>query len=141
MMNKPFAKEAIDILRRYCNLHYGGNARAFSAFLEIDPDSGVVSRWLRGTGAGPTLGKIGPVMDKLNVTLLEPTTVQPFAQPAGSTSLQKENAELKSALEEAKTRINQLIGERNAFRDMAFMLSQNKSGNENNVHITNNNKS
>lgn len=140
MMNKPFAEEAIDILRRYCNLHYGGNARAFSSFLEIDPDSGVVSRWLRGTGAGPTLGKIGPVMDKLNVTLLEPTAAQPAQTTAADTSLQKENAALQSALEEANTRINQLIGERNAFRDMAYMLSQNKSGNENNVHITNNNK-
>ena len=120
-----FSDRVIDIMRRRCNIHFGGNARAFSASIDIDPDSGVVSRWLRGKGAGPTLQKIGPVMDKLGVVLLDPD------DPADKcVDTMKHDATIKALraaeqeLEQARLTISQLTGERNAFRDMALALSQ-----------------
>lgn len=72
MSNLPFAEAVIDCLREYCNRHYNGNARKLSEFVGINPDTGMVARWLRGNSSGPTLGSIGPVMDKLGVTVEPP---------------------------------------------------------------------
>lgn len=137
--NSTFAHRVIEIMRRYCNVHYGGNARAFSSYIGIDPETGMVSRWLRGGGAGPTLQKIGPVMDKLGVVLIDPDNPMDncTANRMGHDEAVKALQAVEKELEQAKLMISQLTGERNAFRDMVLTLTQQAAGGQGNVTNSN----
>ncbi len=142
MKTKPFAEAVISSLREYCLLHYGGNMRAFSAFLGIDPDSGVVSRWMRSTGAGPTLAKIGPAMDKIGVTLTTANKADdnPFEmkiQLAKGTPVTTLNEALEEllALRKENARLKE---ERDAYKAIVMNMSK-LLGQDSAINITNNN--
>lgn len=142
MKTKPFAEAVISSLREYCLRHYGGNMRAFSAFLGIDPDSGVVSRWMRSTGAGPTLAKIGPAMDKLGVTLTTANKAdeKPFEmkiQLAKGLPLTTLNEALEEVLVLRKENAR-LKEELDAYKAIVMNMSK-LLGQDNTINITNNN--
>ena len=75
-MKTPFAQKVISILKGYCDSEHGGNARAASKALGIDPDSGYFSRWLKcfdesaKTSRVPKIDSVGPCLDKLGAVLL-----------------------------------------------------------------------
>lgn len=146
MQTKPFAEAVIDSLREYCVRHYGGNARKMSDFLGIDPDSGVVARWLRTTGAGPTLGKIGPAMDKIGVTVCsvdesakEP--VEPLPRAAyiqidkGLTNIE----DVPAMVQALRLENERLKEERDTYKEIVVRLTKLIERNDKSINITNNN--
>ncbi len=146
MKTKPFAEAVIDSLRKYCVRYYGGNARKLSEFLGIDPDSGVVSRWLRSSGAGPTLGKIGPVMDRIGVTVcnveeavkepVEPTTKVAYMQIGKSLSRMDDIPDIVQSLRIENDRLKE---ERDTYKEIVVRLTKLLEHNDKAINITNNN--
>lgn len=148
MKTKPFAEAVIDSLRKYCVRHYDGNVRKMSEFLGIDPDSGVVARLLRTTGAGPMLGKIGPVMDKIGVTIcnvengakepVEPMTRAAYVQIDKSFTVVEDTASVIRALRVENARLKE---ERDAYKDIVVRLTKLIERNDKSItiNITNNN--
>ena len=46
-MNTPFFTKVLLILKDYCDKEHGGNMRAASRALGLDPETGVLFRWLQ----------------------------------------------------------------------------------------------
>lgn len=69
-MDKPICDKALDLLQEYCDTRFNGNIRAMTVFLGMDPDNGMLHRWLKKRN--PTLAGIGPCLDKIGAVLLGP---------------------------------------------------------------------
>ena len=77
-MNTPFFTKVLLILKDYCDKEHGGNMRAASRALGLDPETGVLFRWLQclkenpKNKRAPNLETVGPCMDHIGVLLLAP---------------------------------------------------------------------
>ena len=80
-MNTPFFTKVLLILKDYCDKEHGGNMRAASRALGLDPETGVLFRWLQclkenpKNKRAPNLETVGPCMDHIGVLLLAPEEV------------------------------------------------------------------
>ena len=117
-MNTPFAQKVVSILRDYCDEHFGGNVRAASRSVGIDPDTGYYSRWLKcldgktTSSRVPRIDSVGPCLDKIGAVLLAPgevpTTDDNVASSQHLAELEAENASLREQLILAQGEIHAL---------------------------------
>lgn len=115
-MSTDFSHRVIEILQRYCDDKHEGNMRAASRALQLDPETGILSKWLKchdaacKAGRFPRLDTIGPVMDKIGVVLMAPWETQEGGQEKEKkmAALSKENEYLRGELRETQGALKML---------------------------------
>ena len=115
-MSTDFSHRVIEILQRYCDDRHEGNMRAAARTLGLDPETGVLSKWLKCHDTKftarrfPRLDSIGPVMDKIGVVLLAPWEVPEGGQEMEKkmVALSKENEYLRGELRETQGALKML---------------------------------
>lgn len=137
-MNTPFYQKLLQILRDYCDNVHGGNVRAASRALGLDPDTGLLNRWLQclkpdpKNKRTPNLELVGPCMDQIGAVLLAPGEVadesqgkesddsQPHAHRAAE--LIEEVASLRKQLDVMRTERDIARGEAQALKEQLARL-------------------
>lgn len=124
-MSSNFSHRVIELLQRYCDDKHKGNVRAASRALDLDPDTGILSKWLKchdtssKAGRFPRLDSIGPVMDKIGVKLVasweSDTGVTTESQDLG---YRARIAELEKELEETRMERERALAQLELLRDM-----------------------
>lgn len=66
LMDTNLAKQAVEILRKYCEENYGGNKTAMSKDVGINATSGLLGKWFSGERT-PSLSLIAPALQKIGV--------------------------------------------------------------------------
>ena len=147
-MDTPFADRTIDLLQDYCDTRFNGNIRAMAVFLGLDPDGGMLHRWLKKKN--PTLSMVGPCLDKIGAVLIGPD--EKVASIRGDSReearLREELAQAKAQLHEADAKIYALQGQIEAYKSMFDSLLANsmsmpsqatfrQSGKGNQIHALN----
>ena len=138
-MNTPFYQKVLLILKDYCDIVHGGNVRAASRALGLDPDTGILNRWLQCLKEGakskrtPNLELVGPCMDRIGAILLAPGEVagggqnkppeetKPCAQQ--TEALEAEVASLRKQLDHMRTERDMARGQAQALKEQIERLA------------------
>ena len=125
-MSVEFSHRVIELLQRYCDEKHEGNVRAASRALELDPETGILSKWLKchdttsKAGRFPRLDSIGPVMDKIGVKLVAPWENEPSGVNVASQDMPacRRIAELEQELEKARMERERALAQLELLRDL-----------------------
>lgn len=117
-MDTPFADKAMDLLQDYCDTRFNGNVRAMAVFLGLDPDNGMLHRWLKKKN--PTLSAVGPCLDKIGATIVGIDEKPRSANPSQNKEalLEEELAQTKRMLADANAQNYVLQGRIDAYKAM-----------------------
>ena len=111
-MENTFASRVIEVIREYCENQYAGNLRAAAEGLGIDPDGGLLNKWLKSEedpekGRSPTIKKVGPVMDKIGARVVLPGE----SESRNAQELYEQLVELKAINKKLERKNIELSGE------------------------------
>lgn len=131
-MNTPFYQKVLLILKDYCDNEHGGNMRAASRALGLDPDTGVLFRWLQclkdnpKSKRTPKLEIVGPCMDKIGAVLLAPGEVinNQHSMPPNAALCAQQKEVLEAEVASLRKQIDLLRTERDMARGQAEALKE-----------------
>ena len=129
-MNTPFFTKVLLILKDYCDKEHGGNMRAASRALGLDPETGVLFRWLQclkenpKNKRAPNLETVGPCMDHIGVLLLAPEEVPNIEGRLDKRFPHEKIIELRREIETLRRQIDTLRTERDMARGQAQALKE-----------------
>lgn len=138
-MSVPFFQKVLLILKDYCDGEHGGNMRAASRALGLDPDTGVLFRWLQclkedpKNKRTPKLELVGPCMDKIGAVLLAPGEAVGGGQCSTQEgeprcaeqveALEAEVASLRKQLDRMRTERDMALGQAQALKEQLARLT------------------
>ena len=132
-MSVSFFQKVLLILKDYCDNEHGGNMRAASRALGLDPDTGVLFRWLQclkdnpKNKRTPNLESVGPCMDRIGAVLLAPGEVfsgNPSKAPEDTTPCAQQTEALEAEVASLRKQLDLMRTERDMARGQAQALKE-----------------